>query len=277
MSVYQREGSPYYYAEFQIDNRRICRSTKATTRRKALAVEKQFRAEELAKLGAGGRQRLTVDQAFGRFWIEVGGKHDDAKQRKDTERYIQQVLTTIDPAMPVEDVTDGEVNDFVQARIRAKAGQIATNRALAVWRQMHRRAHRVWKQKMQPIDWRSFMVREKERKNHLEFDQVRILLDSLPDYLVLAVEWSVAAGTRRTATLGLEWSNVFVDRGYCIVREKGRAESRSGCRRSWSTSSSAPRHSVTLNRGANADMPTSRAPSALSSVRAIGASCGMPR
>ncbi len=224
MSVYKRENSPHYFADFQISGRRVYRSTKATTRREALAVEKLFKEEEQKKLKEGNRERLTIDQAFGRFWLEVGSKHDDAKQRKDTKRYIAQILAAIDAGRLAEDVTDAEVNDFVQGRLRANAGPIATNRALAVWRQMHNRAHRVWKQKMQPIHWRAFMTKEKQRTNHLEFDQVKILLESLPDYLVLAVEWSVAAGTRRAATFGLEWSNVFIDRGYVIVREKGKPE-----------------------------------------------------
>jgi integrase len=222
MSVYQREGSPYYYAEFQVANTRICRSTKTTTRREALAVEKRMRADELKRIQEGSHQRLTVDQAFARFWLEVGSKHDNVKARKDTDRYIQQILATIDPARLVEDVTDAEVNDFVQARVRANAGPIATNRALAVWRQMHIRAHRKWKQKMQPVSWTEHWEKEKPRTAHLEFEQVRTLLNHLPDYLQLAVEWSVAAGTRRAATFGLEWSNVFIDRSYVIVKEKGK-------------------------------------------------------
>jgi hypothetical protein len=222
MSLVKRKGSPYWIADFQIAGHRFCRSTKATTRREALAVEKLFREEELKKLKEGHRQLLTVDEAFGRFWLEVGSKYKDMQQRKDTERYIQQILAVINPNQLVEDVTDAEVNDFVQARARAQAGPIATNRALAVWRQMHRRAHRAWKQKMQTVDWRASMAKENERTNHLEFEQVRTLLTSLPDYLVLAVEWSVAAGTRRTATFSLEWANIFWDRSYAIVREKGK-------------------------------------------------------
>lgn len=224
MSVYKRKNSPYYVAEFQIDNNRFCRSTKATTRREAVAIEKQFREEERKKLQEGNRLQLTLDQAFGRYWLEVGEKYDDQKQRKDTRRYIEQILSVVSAVHLVENLTDAEVNDFVQARIRAGAGQIATNRALAVWRQMHNRAHRVWKQKMQPIHWRSFMTKERQRDTHLEFDQIRILLENLPDYLVLAVEWSVAAGTRRTATFSLEWENIFWERGYAIVREKGKPE-----------------------------------------------------
>ena len=44
------------------------------------------------------------------------------------------------------------------------------------------------------------------------------------EYLQLAVEWSVAAGTRRTATFSIEWSNIFWGRGYLIVKEKGKDE-----------------------------------------------------
>jgi integrase len=224
VSVFKRESSPFYYAEFQIDGHRFCRSTKATTRREALNVEKTFRAEFKRRLSEGNHLRLTIDQGFGRYWLEIGSRYADAKQRKDTKRYILQILEVIDPRRLIEDISDADVNDFVQARLLSNSGVIATNRALAVWRQMHNRAQRVWKQKCQPIHWRSFMEKESQRTNHLEFDQVRTLLASLPDYLVLAVEWSVAAGTRRAATFGLEWSSVFIERGYAIVKEKGKPE-----------------------------------------------------
>lgn len=226
MSVYQRKGSPFYYADFTVKGHRVYRSTKVTTRREALAAEKLFREEESKRQKEGNRERITIDQAFGRFWIEIGSKHADIKQRKDTERYIAQILASVNSERLAEDMTDADVNDFVQSRIRASAGPIATNRAIAVWRQMHLRAHRVWKQKMQPVDWRSFMVKEKQRTGHLEFEQVCMLLTELPDYLQLAVEWSVTAGTRRAATFGLEWTNIFIERNYAMVREKGKPEFR---------------------------------------------------
>src|SRR5690606_3041846 len=97
MSVYPRAGSPYYYTEFQIDGHRICRSTKATTRREALAAEKRIRAEETKRIQGGNREQITIDQAFARFWLEVGSTYDDTKQRKDTDRYIQQILNVVDP------------------------------------------------------------------------------------------------------------------------------------------------------------------------------------
>jgi integrase len=224
MSITKREGSPFYFAVFQINNRRFFRSTKTASRRDALAVEKRIREEELKRAREGDRERLTLDEAFGRFWLEVGYKHDDLKQRKDTQRYIAQILAVADKDRLVEDVTDADVNDFVQARSRANAGMIATNRAIAVWRQMHRRAGKKWKQKTQIIDWSSNLEKERKRTNYLEFEQVRTLLGTLPEYLQLAVEWSVAAGTRRAATFGMEWANVFFDRGYAVVKEKGKPE-----------------------------------------------------
>lgn len=234
MSVYPRKGSPYYAYDFQIKGRRFFGSTKATTRRDALAAEKQIKASEREKAKEGDRKRLTLDEAFGLYWLEVASLYEDKKQRKDTQRYIGQILAAIGKDKLVEDLTDADVNDFVQARLRAAAnpdrprragkGEIATNRALAVWRQMHRRATKSWKQKTQVIDWSDCLAKERQRTDWLEFDQVRTLLQNLPDYLQLAVEWSVAAGTRRTATFSIEWQNVFWERGYLIVKEKGKDE-----------------------------------------------------
>ena len=47
------------------------------------------------------------------------------------------------------------------------------------------------------------------------------LLIYLPSHIALAVEWSVATGTREDETFSLDWSTVYLDLGHATVRAEG--------------------------------------------------------
>ncbi len=131
------------------------------------------------------------------------------------------ILERTDPEMLLEDLTDAEVNAFVQMRRAEGAGLYGINRALAVWRGMFERARKKWKQRTQVIDWADFMNPEEQRTRWLTQEEVMRLLSYLPSHIALAVEWSVATGTREDETFSLDWSTVYLDRGYARVRAKG--------------------------------------------------------
>jgi integrase len=123
--------------------------------------------------------------------------------------------------MLLEDLSDVEVNDFVQTRVLEGGGEYAINRALAVFRAMHRRAHKKWGQKTHLIDWSDHLNPESKRVKSLTLEEVQRLIELLPLRIALAVEWSVYTGTRKEETFDLDWKNVHLDRGHATVRAKG--------------------------------------------------------
>jgi len=118
-------------------------------------------------------------------------------------------------------VTDAEVNDFVQKWGKEGGGDYALNRALSIWRAMHRRARAKWKQKTQVVDWTDFFNAESKRVRFITMDEVLALIAALPEHISLAVEWSVYTGCREAETFNLTWEEVHVDRGYALVTAKG--------------------------------------------------------
>ena len=219
MSVFKRPGSPYYYTNFQIEGRKFLRSTKRTTEREARTEAKRLKAEELAKSKERtGRDRLSIDQGFGKYWKEHGHKLAWASE---VERYIKEILSRIDPRMLIEDLTDSEVNDFVQKWTEEGRGDYALNRSLAIWRAMHRRARKRWKQKTQEIDWTDFLNPEEKRVRFGTLEEMRALIDASPLHLAVAIEWSLYTGCRQFETYGLTWDDVHLDRGYATVIAKG--------------------------------------------------------
>jgi integrase len=219
MSVFPR--GRFFYAEFEIQGHRFCRSTRCTSRREALIEEKRFKAEAHTKLAERRRiQPLTLDDAFGRFWREKSGKFAPA-WAIEVQRYITQILAVLDPQMLVEDLADVQVNDFVQERVATGGGPYAINRALAVLRGMHNRARKKWGQKTAVIDWADHLSAEAKRVRTLTLEEVRRLIELLPVHIGLAVEWSVITGTRQQETFGLSWDTVYLDNGFATVRAKG--------------------------------------------------------
>jgi len=78
MSVYRPRSkgaytSPFFQYDFQLNGRRFHGSTGATTRREALEVEHQERAEAKS---AGDDS--TIEGGFARWWNEVGQHDADA-------------------------------------------------------------------------------------------------------------------------------------------------------------------------------------------------------
>jgi integrase len=226
MSVFKREGSPFYQYEFVLQGNRFRGSTKVASRREAESVEKALREEARKKLAeAPQTPALTMDQALGRYWKEQGHKKAPS-WAKEIDRYSRDILRIIPPAKLITDIDDSDINDFVQGRIAEGGGKFAINRALAVWRRVHNVARKNWKQKVQVIDWAEHMTGEVERVRFLTEDEIKALLDHLSPALGLAVEWSIYTGCRREETFGLTWGNVFFDRGYATVIAKGGNEHR---------------------------------------------------
>lgn len=221
MSVFKRPGSPYYYTEFQIRGTRVCRSTRKRTEREARAEERIIKAEERTKLAAKRpTSRLTIDQGFGKYWIEHGSKLSKT-WASEVERYIKDILSRIDPDLKIEDLTDAEVNDYVQSHSAEGGGHYALNRALSIWRSMHKMARKKWKQATQEIDWTDFLNDEEKRVRHITIDEARILLDRIAPRTGLAVEWSLYTATRKFETFGLVWDDVHLDQGNAFVTAKG--------------------------------------------------------
>jgi integrase len=155
--------------------------------------------------------------------LENTGTSNGHKLRwaSEVERYIKQILRIVNATILIENLTDADVNDFVQARLTEGGGEYAINRALSIWRAMHRRARKKWKQRTQEIDWADFFTPETKRVRFITLEEVRRLMDALPPRLSLAVEWSLYTGCREAETFSLVWDDVHLDRGYATVVAKG--------------------------------------------------------
>lgn len=179
MSVYKPAKSRFYQYDFRRQGRRFHGSTGVETRRKAEAVERRLR-ERLAageSLDAG----LTLDEAAGRWWTEVG-RH--LATRIDVERRINICLRLIGPGRPLTEISTSALSRAIERRraetftkgpdkpatarqpARAAARYPVANATVnadivGIMRRILRRARTTWETRGLPeIDWRALTLRE---------------------------------------------------------------------------------------------------------------------
>lgn len=112
MSVYKPRKSQFWQFDFVQRGRRFHGSTGQTTRRAAEAVERKFRLDA-AEGRLGEASQLTLDQAAGKYWAEVGQHRGDAT---DTERRIARLLSLIPKNTPLADISTSVVSEAIQRR-----------------------------------------------------------------------------------------------------------------------------------------------------------------
>lgn len=185
MSVYQHPKSPYWQYDFRQKGRRFYGSTGVQTRRAAEAVERKVRQD--AALGLlDDVAPLTIDEAAGRWWAEVGS---DLRSARDRERAIAVVVKLIGPQTPLAEVTTARISAAIERRRGATFARAPGKEAkrylpsnttvnrdvIDTLRPILRRARKTWEIKNLPeIDWLALRLPEPKAKA-LEFADAELL------------------------------------------------------------------------------------------------------
>jgi integrase len=117
--LYKRKTSPFFWYEFEIDNRRFSRSTRTATRNEAERIEREARSRAIAELAlerAGGPKPdapLTINLAAQKYW-EQHGSH--LVRPDQVEKALAWLVETLGPDTPIRDISNPEVADLVAKR-----------------------------------------------------------------------------------------------------------------------------------------------------------------
>jgi len=179
MGVWKPKQSRFWHYEFRFKGCRFHGSTGVETRRKAEAVERRRREE--AALGLPQDGGLTLDQAAGRWWSEVG---QHRKSAHIVERRIATVLRLVGAGRRISDIATRDVARAIEQRrgetySRApdrpatarrparKAKRYAVANAtvnldiIGTLRPILTRARKTWQEPgLQEIDWRALTLAE---------------------------------------------------------------------------------------------------------------------
>lgn len=214
MSVYRPRkkngayATPFFQFDFESGGRRFHGSTRATSRRAALEVE---RRQRLAAKSAG--DYTTIAGAFGRFWTEVGQYGADAEGTTFPRLAVLQdclsaILAQAGKAPLLGAISENELALYVTRRRLAKTrhgkerAPATINRELQLLRRVMRRAVNTWKQAIALPDWKTVILPEPE-EHVVDIPlglEAEILAELRVDYRP-ALRFLVMSGLRRGSVL----------------------------------------------------------------------------
>lgn len=229
MSVYKPQKSPFYSYDFQLHGRRFHGSTRTKNRKEAEQVERRLKAKAKADLdneAVTGVGPLTLDNAAGRYWKEVGEGHAN---KNDTARNLERLIEFFGAEKRIDEITDADVAALIAwrrkqnviAKRRSKVGELVdfplrtitpstVNRtALVPLKAIFSRARRTWRYTFpkEPI-WRDHALKEPiERVREVHQHEDDALYAVLRCDYAPWLEFVRITGLRLTETL-IRWENV---------------------------------------------------------------------
>ncbi|WP_313522433.1 site-specific integrase [Shinella sp.] len=227
MSIYKPAKSPYYSYDFVVEGRRFFGSTKAKTKKDALAFEAQARLQakkDVAEERKTGNGPLTMDTAAGRFWNEVGQHHANAAT---TFTDLERLVTRLGRTTRLDAIGDAEVaalvawrrSNTVRDRTKHRDGtevptisNATVNRSTTILlRSIFSRAKRTWRYSFpKEPNWRDHILKEpKERVRELDESEADALDGAVREDYAKWFEFARISGRRRVETL-IKWSDVNI-------------------------------------------------------------------
>lgn len=217
MSLYKREGSPFWQYTFSIGGIRFRGSTGCTGKREASAVEAKERHEAKAKVKRSGP--WAVRDCFAAYWNDHG-RHKAA--REEIWVKLCAMSDVFGPDKMIENLTNSDLMDYRAARQKAGLQPQTVNRDLAYLKASLRHANQMHGKQIPAIAWKRVMVKEPHHRirflSHAEYHE---LLEYCSDDLALIVKVAVATGLRKANILNLEWREVDLSSGMITVTVKG--------------------------------------------------------
>lgn len=220
MPVFKRPRSPYWWYSFTVNGRRFRGSTQAADRATAEIIEAKLRHDALIQGVTGRRPEMTLDAAFGRYFLEVA---DFQTTADDTARASARILARLGKSTLLSEVGTDQLAGYIAKRRGDRIGKkpkkgpdprrlvsnATVNRDLELLRRVFRRADKTWKVAVAEIEWGELLLPEAaERVRHLSTEEEdRLLANLRPDFWPLVL-FAALSGLRRSAVVELTWPQV---------------------------------------------------------------------
>jgi integrase len=229
--IFKRPRSPYWHYDFIVRGRRFSGSTQTEQRPVAEAIVAKIRADAVLQSALGQKPRLTLDQAFMKYWSEDACRLNTAS---DIERGLVN-LSAIGSEVGLHEVTDGVVAAYV-ARRRAdkvilrngKRGErlvspATVNRETDLLRAVLNLARRRWGVEVGSVDWKAHRLREPApRETYLTPEQADSLLLEAAPHLKGPLLFALYTGARRGNIEALDWSQIDLKARLVRFRQKSK-------------------------------------------------------
>lgn len=219
MPLYKRRSA--WWIDFTTPSgERIRRSACTQDRAQAQELHDRLRAEAWRVHKLGEKPKRTWDEAALRWLTETSHKASHLQDVKQVA-WLQQFFR----GRFLHDLTRDVISQVAEVKLKESSPATA-NRYLAMIRAILRRAALDWEWIERPPVIK--LYREaKRRVRWITPDQVKTLLDALPDHLADMARFSLATGLRKRNVVDLEWSQVDLGREVAWIyadQAKGRRD-----------------------------------------------------
>lgn len=227
MSIRRRPGSPWFHHDFTVKGRRFRGSLETNDPELARIIEAKLRADILTQAATGRRPDLTLDAAFGRYWLEVAATQATAD---DTRRMTTRILGRLGKGVALSAIGDSLLAEYVGWRrgqkARRRSGLVSNatvNREIELLRRVLRRASDVWKVAVDMPAWSKHLLPEADERNvKLGAEAIaRFLAAFRQDYVPLFAA-AQASGIRLGNLIGLTWAQVDWQQGFVRIMVKSK-------------------------------------------------------
>jgi integrase len=226
MSVYKRDGSPYWSYDFTVRGVRFRGSTEVADKGTAETIAGNKRTEiVLGQHFPKKRSPISVGVAFARYFKE---KAEGRSSENDVFRMLDRLAQFLGDNTLLASIDSDRLSELVALRrsdtvrtgtddtgrpILRLVANATVNRDIELLRRVWRRAKIAWKRDIgEDIDWGELLLEEPaERERSLSHEEKQRLLAAAaataPD-LVPAIRFALMIGVRLSNVINLAWSQV---------------------------------------------------------------------
>jgi len=234
MSVYRPKDSKVYLFDFQFKGTRFYGSTGTRSKTEAEEYETAEKAKAARDYfhgtGKPERPEMTLDIAADRYYSYAGAN-------PTTKYQLANLIRLIGKDTFLSQITDASIAAFVAKRRGEKntrykdqkkaplVSPSTVNREVELARRVIRRARKVWKVKVDEIDWGEHLLSEPdERVRSLTEREEAALFDDLREDYFPLIAFAIMTGLRLKNLITLTWANVDFTEGRLNIKVKSRKE-----------------------------------------------------
>lgn len=212
MALYKQDGSDFWFVDFSVGGRRVRRSTGTTAKQAAQEFHDRLKADLWRQGKLGDKPDHTWDDAVTRYVKEKSEKRS-IEHDKEMLRWSAPYLK----GKPLSGITNDTLEDLIDKRRVGRSNRTKDGTTNAT---INRHLDAVMRVLNQAVLWGWLTTAPKKRKlkesrgrlRWLTHDEIRRLLAEVQPHMADMIRFTLATGLREQNVLGLEWSQVDIDR-----------------------------------------------------------------
>lgn len=217
MSLYIREGSPFWQYDFTVNGVRFRGSTGEKAKREARKVENELEAK--AQKGEVKKEQWTLKVLLASYW-ENHGK--DQRAADTILHHLDALEAGIGGNRRLMSIDHGVLEAYRKARRSDGLQHHSINREIVILRAAMNRASNLHKVAVPDIDWKAMRKPEPpHRERYLSIEEIKALLDAAHESLEPIIACAVSTGLRKSNILEMDWRQVRLKEKRINVVTKG--------------------------------------------------------